>query len=83
MLFSTRTRWKKASQRVVAKTRVTGVADETTGKISWNSANYVKLYNGLIYVAYGKNRLKIYQLVDKNASGAGTSYETDKKQTKK
>lgn len=74
---------EKGKPKVVAKTRVTGVVDETTGKISWNSANYVKLYNGLIYVAYGKNRLKIYQLVDKNASGAGTSYETDKKQTKK
>lgn len=74
---------EKGKPKVVAKTRVTGVPDETTGKISWNSANYVKLYNGLIYVAYGKNRLKIYQLVDKNASGAGTSYETDKKQTKK
>lgn len=74
---------EKGKPKVVAKTRVTGVADETTGKISWNSANYVKLYNGLIYVAYGKNRLKIYQLVDKNASGAGTSYETEKKQTKK
>ena len=74
---------EKGKPKVVAKTRVKGVADETTGKISWNSANYVKLYNGLIYVAYGKNRLKIYQLVDKNASGAGTSYETDKKQTKK
>lgn len=74
---------EKGKPKVVAKTRVTVVADETTGKISWNSANYVKLYNGLIYVAYGKNRLKIYQLVDKNASGAGTSYETDKKQTKK
>lgn len=74
---------EKGKPKVVAKTRVTGVADETTGKISLNSANYVKLYNGLIYVAYGKNRLKIYQLVDKNASGAGTSNETDKKQTKK
>lgn len=74
---------EKGKPKVVAKTRVTGVPDETTGKISWNSANYVKLYNGLIYVAYGKNRLKIYQLVDKNASDAGTSYETDKKQTKK
>ena len=74
---------EKGKPKVVAKTRVTGVADETTGKISWNSANYVKLYNGLIYVAYGKNRLKIYQLVDKNASGAGTSNETNKKQTKK
>lgn len=74
---------EKGKPKVVAKTRVTGVVDETTGKISWNSANYVKLYNGLIYVAYGKNRLKIYQLVDKNASGAGTSYETEKKQTKK
>lgn len=74
---------EKGKPKVVAKTRVTGVVDETTGKISWNSANYVKLYNGLIYVAYGKNRLKIYQLVDKNASGAGTSYETKKKQTKK
>ena len=74
---------EKGKPKVVAKTRVTVVADETTGKISWNSANYVKLYNGLIYVAYGKNRLKIYQLVDKNASGAGTSNETNKKQTKK
>lgn len=74
---------EKGKPKVVAKTRVTGVVDENTGKISWNSANYVKLYNGLIYVAYGKNRLKIYQLVDKNASGAGTSYETEKKQTKK
>ena len=77
---------EKGKPKVVAKTRVTDVADETKGKkdkISWNSANYVKLYNGLIYVAYGKNRLKIYQLVDKNASGAGTSYETEKKQTKK
>lgn len=74
---------EKGKPKVVAKTRVTGVADETTGKISWNSANYVKLYNGLIYVAYGKNRLKIYQLVDKNTSGTDTSYETDKKQTKK
>ena len=74
---------EKGKPKVVAKTRVTGVADETTGKISLNSANYVKLYNGLIYVAYGKNRLKIYQLVDKNASGAGTSNETNKKQTKK
>ena len=73
---------EKGKPKVVAKTRVTGVAD-AKGKISWNSANYVKLYNGLIYVAYGKNRLKIYQLVDKNASGAGTSYETEKKQTKK
>ena len=77
---------EKGKPKVVAKTRVTDVADETKDKkdkISWNSANYVKLYNGLIYVAYGKNRLKIYQLVDKNASGAGTSYETEKKQTKK
>lgn len=56
---------EKGKPKVVAKTRVTGVVDETTGKISWNSANYVKLYNGLIYVAYGKNRLKIYQLLDK------------------
>lgn len=74
---------EKGKPKVVAKTRVTGVVDESTGKVSWNSANYVTLYNGLIYVAYGKNRLKIYQLVDKNASGSDTSYETNKKKTTK
>lgn len=47
---------------VYAKTRVTGITNEQ-GRIVWNSANYVTLYNGLIYVAYGKNRLKVYQLL--------------------
>lgn len=41
--------------KVVAKKRCT----------SRNSANYVTLNNGLIYVAYGKSRLQIFQLVDK------------------
>ena len=66
---------------VYAKTRVTGVVKEN-GTIGWNSANYVTLYNGLIYVAYGKSRLMIYQLIDGTASGSagqtGGSEETTK-----
>ncbi len=30
-----------------------------------NSANYVTLSNGLVYVAYGKSRLQVFQLIDK------------------
>ena len=60
---------------VYAKTRVTGITNEQ-GRIVWNSANYVTLYNGLIYVAYGKNRLKVYQLVDGATSGSNTGYGT-------
>lgn len=60
---------------VYAKTRVTGITNEQ-GRIVWNSANYVTLYNGLIYVAYGKNRLKVYQLIDGDTSGSGTDYGT-------
>ena len=60
---------------VYAKTRVTGITNEQ-GRVVWNSANYVTLYNGLIYVAYGKNRLKIYQLVDGATSGSDTNYGT-------
>lgn len=60
---------------VYAKTRVTGITNEQ-GRIVWNSANYVTLYNGLIYVAYGKNRLKVYQLVDGGTSGSNTDYGT-------
>ena len=29
-----------------------------------NSANYVTLNNGLIYVAYGKSRLQVFKLTD-------------------
>ncbi|MEH2916303.1 hypothetical protein V7U47_13955 [Segatella copri] len=60
---------------VYAKTRVSGITNEK-GRIVWNSANYVTLYNGLIYVAYGKNRLKVYQLVDGGTSGSNTDYGT-------
>ena len=60
---------------VYAKTRVTGITNEQ-GRVVWNSANYVTLYNGLIYVAYGKNRLKVYQLVDGGTSGSNTDYGT-------
>lgn len=60
---------------VYAKTRVTGITNEQ-GRIVWNSANYVTLFNGLIYVAYGKNRLKVYQLVDGSTSGSNTDYGT-------
>ncbi len=41
--------------KIVAKKRAT----------SRNSANYVTLYNGLVYVAYGKSRLQIFQLTDR------------------
>ena len=60
---------------IYAKTRVTGITNEQ-GRIVWNSANYVTLYNGLIYVAYGKSRLKVYQLVDGATSGSDTDYGT-------
>ena len=60
---------------VYAKTRVTGITNEQ-GRVVWNSANYVTLYNGLIYVAYGKNRLKVYQLIDGDTSGSDTDYGT-------
>ena len=60
---------------VYAKTRVTGITNEQ-GRVVWNSANYVTLYNGLIYVAYGKNRLKVYQLIDGDTSGSNTDYGT-------
>ena len=60
---------------VYAKTRVTGIVNEQ-GRVVWNSANYVTLYNGLIYVAYGKSRLKVYQLVDGATSGSDTDYGT-------
>lgn len=60
---------------VYAKTRVTGITNEQ-GRVVWNSANYVTLYNDLIYVAYGKNRLKVYQLVDGGTSGSNTDYGT-------
>lgn len=30
-----------------------------------NSANYVTVDNGLIYVAYGKSRLQVFKLIDK------------------
>ncbi len=43
--------------KVVAKKRADG------GK----SANYVTLYNGYVYVAYGRNRLQIFQLKDNPA----------------
>ena len=60
---------------VYAKTRVTGIVNEQE-RVVWNSANYVTLYNGLIYVAYGKSRLKVYQLVDGATSGSDTDYGT-------
>lgn len=60
---------------VYAKTRVTGIVNEQ-GRVVWNSANYVTLYNGLIYVAYGKSRLKVYQLIDGDTSGSDTDYGT-------
>lgn len=64
---------------VVAKARVTGVKNED-GNIVNSSANYVTLYNGLIYVAYGKERLKVYELVDRKANSTNTSYTERTKQ---
>ena len=34
------------------------------------SANYITVYNGYIYVAYGQKRLQVYQLVDNGTSSA-------------
>ena len=34
------------------------------------SANYIIVYNGYIYVAYGQKRLQVYQLVDNGTSSA-------------
>lgn len=34
------------------------------------SANYITVYNGYIYVAYGQKRLQVYQLVENGASSA-------------
>lgn len=76
---------------VVAKARATGVektdddgnvVKDANGNVTYvnNSANYVTLYNGYIYVAYGKNRLKVYQLVDRNVNSTSSSYGTGKKQ---
>lgn len=67
-----------AKPAVVAKARVTGAKNDQ-GKIVNNSANYVTLYNGYIYVAYGKNRLKVYQLVDRSVNSTSSKYNTDKK----
>lgn len=47
---------------VYAKKRSKGVINDK-GNVVWNSANYVTLNNGYIYVAYGKSRLQIYQLL--------------------
>lgn len=76
---------------VVAKARAAGVAKtdddgnivkDENGNVTYvnNSANYVTLYNGYIYVAYGKNRLKVYELVDRKVNGQGSDYGTGKKQ---
>lgn len=39
-----------------------------------NSANYVTLNNGYIYVAYGKSRMQVFKLVDKGTSSSSTDY---------
>ena len=49
---------------VVAKKRAT----------AGNSANYVTLDGGYIYVAYGKSRIQVFQLVDKVVSNGDTDY---------
>lgn len=43
-----------------------------------NSANYVALNNGYIYVAYGKSRMQVFKLVDKGTSSSSTDYNTKK-----
>lgn len=42
------------------------------------SANYVTVYDGYIYVAYGKSRLRVMKLIDGNASNGSTSYDQQK-----
>jgi len=64
---------------VHAKTRVTGVVKDN-GTITWNSANYVTLYNGLIYVAYGKSRLMVYQLIEGSVTGSAGNTTTTEEQ---
>ena len=49
---------------VVAKKRAT----------AGNSANYVTLDGGYIYVAYGKSRIQVFQLVDKVVNSGDTDY---------
>lgn len=69
---------------VVARARAEAVTDETTGKKSYNSANYVTLAKDAvtndtyIYVAYGKSRLQVYQLVDAVIGNNGASTSTQK-----
>lgn len=43
-----------------------------------NSANYVTINNGYIYVAYGKSRMQVFKLVDKGTSSSSTDYNTKK-----
>lgn len=43
-----------------------------------NSANYVTLNGGYIYVAYGQSRLQVFKLVDKKVNNGSTSYNKKK-----
>jgi hypothetical protein len=51
---------------------------EVAKKKASKSANYVALGNGYIYVAYGRDRLQVFKLVDKSATSGDTSYQTGK-----
>ena len=44
--------------------------NEALGNVKEKSANYITVYNGYIYVAYGQKRLQVYQLLDNGASSA-------------
>lgn len=69
---------------VVAKKRAEAVKTTENGvtKESYNSANYVTLAKDqttndtYIYVAYGKSRLQVYQLVDGGVGDTDSSYTT-------
>ena len=51
---------------------------EVAKKKASKSANYVALGNGYIYVAYGRDRLQVFKLVNKSATSGDTSYQTGK-----
>lgn len=53
-----------------AGTLEAGAPETIAHKQEGKSANYITVYNGYIYVAYGQKRLQVYQLLDNGASSA-------------
>ncbi len=64
--------WTGSSrQRQMENSKPVRLSEETEAGMS---ANYVTLDGGYIYVAYGKNRLRVMKLIDGTASGNGTNW---------